>query len=212
MVDCAEAHLGESAADSAKSLNVWANDNDQMLNEILARCGYKRQEWGEYKRWQLLDQAVPDPRLPSGYAIRPVGDGLELVERCYASGLAFHDNDLRTAHDNRDVGWYRSIQLAPLYRRDLDLAVVAPDGTVASFCTIWFDDVTRSAAFEPVATVPDQQRKGLGKAVLHAGLRRIMQMGATKAFVGSYSNEAGALYASVGFTQFDRSFPWKRAG
>ncbi len=39
-------------------------------------------------------------------------------------------------------------------RRDLDLVAIAPDGAVAAFCTIWFDDVTRSAYYEPVATVP----------------------------------------------------------
>jgi len=44
---------------------------------------------------------------------------------------------------------------------------------ITAFCTIWFDDVTRSAYFEPVATVPAHQRRGLGKAVITEGLRRL---------------------------------------
>jgi hypothetical protein len=32
--------------------------------------------------------------------------------------------------------WYRDVQRAPLYRRDLDLVAVAPDGELAAFCTL----------------------------------------------------------------------------
>jgi predicted acetyltransferase len=83
------------------------------------------------------------------------------------------------------------------YSRDLDLVAIAPDGAIAAFCTIWIDDVTRSAYFEPVATVPAHRRRGLGKAVLTEGLQRIQRLGATTAFVGGLSPAANALYRSV---------------
>ncbi len=72
-------------------------------------------------------------------------------------------------------------------------AAVAPNGEYAAFCTIWFDDVTRSAYFEPVGTAPQHQRRGLGKAVMCEGLRRLKRMGATLALVGSYMPPAHAL-------------------
>jgi len=129
---------------------------------------------------------------------------------CYASGLAFHPSDIKFAVENRqDVSWYRNIQNAPLYRRDLDMVAITPEGAVAAFCTIWFDDVTRTAYFEPVGTAPAYQRRGLGKAVMCEGLRRLKRMGATLAFVGSYSPPAHALYASVGFTEYDLLEPWQ---
>jgi len=113
-------------------------------------------------------------------------------------GLGFHEGDIRVAVENRnDPSWYRNIQTAPLYRRDLDLVAIAPDGGIASFCTIWFDDVTRSAYFEPVATVPAHQRRGLGKALLVEGLHRLQHMGCSHAFVGGYSPHANALYGSI---------------
>jgi ribosomal protein S18 acetylase RimI-like enzyme len=56
--------------------------------------------------------------------------------------------------------------------------------------------------------VPAHQRRGLGKAVMSEGLRRLVKMGATKAFVGSYSVEAGALYASAGFSAYELNEPW----
>jgi ribosomal protein S18 acetylase RimI-like enzyme len=147
--------------------------------------------------------------LPPGYAIRSLGDGLELLERCYASGLGFHEGDIKVAVENReDPSWYRNIQTAPLYRRDLDLVAIAPQGAIASFCTIWFDDVTRSAYFEPVATVPTYQRRGLGKAIMTEGLCRLQRMGASTAFVGGFSPEANALYRSVMGSEHQLDEPW----
>jgi mycothiol synthase len=210
MVACAEANLASRDKDGKQSLNLWAGEDDPLLQETLERRGYQKADWCERQNWQMLDADIPEPILPPGYTIHPVGEGAALIERCYASGLAFHENDALIAHGNREVSWYRSIQNAPLYRRDLDLTVVAPDGSVASFCTIWYDDVTRSAAFEPVATVPDQQRKGLGRAVMRAGLRQLVCLGATKVFVGSYSSEAGALYTAAGFTLARLNYPWKK--
>ncbi len=47
-----------------------------------------------------------------------------------------------------------------LYRRDLDIVAVAPGGEIAGFCTIWYDDVTRTG-YEPVGVVPEYHRRGL---------------------------------------------------
>jgi ribosomal protein S18 acetylase RimI-like enzyme len=209
MLDVAEAYLPSVEDDGSRKLVVWASEHATLRQEMLTRRGYTRQGDTEHQWRRMLDKPVPDVPLAPGYTIRSLGDGLELLERCYASGLGFHEGDIKVAVENRDdPAWYRNIQTAPLYRRDLDLVAVAPDGAIASFCTIWFDDVTRSAYFEPVATVPAHQRRGLGKAVMHEGLRRLQRMGAIIAFVGGYSPEANALYRSVMGPDHDLDEPW----
>jgi mycothiol synthase len=209
MVITAEQNLAVASPDGKKKLTIWINEHQTFLKDVLFERGYTPSEYSEFMRFRSLEAPILDAAPPVGYAVRPLGDGLELLERCYASGLAFHDDDIHIARDNRDhPQWYRNLQTAPLYRRDLDIVAIAPDGSVASFCTIWFDDVTRSAYFEPVATVPAHQRRGLGKSVMCEGLRRLKPMGATKAFVGSYSPEAHALYASVGFTEYELLESW----
>ncbi len=209
MVITAEQSLAVASPDGQKKLTVWINEHQPFLKDVLIERGYTQSEYSESMRYRSLEEPILDAAPPVGYTVRPLGDGLEFLERCYASGLAFHDDDIHIARDNRDhPQWYRNLQTAPLYRRDLDIVAVAPDGSVASFCTIWFDDVTRSAYFEPVATVPAHQRCGLGKAVMCEGLRRLKRMGGTKAFVGSYSPEAHALYASVGFIEYELLELW----
>lgn len=211
MLNVAEEKLHIVKADGARNLRVWSPEADLQRQQMLARRGYIMGEEAEHQWRRRLDTPIPTVPLAAGYTIRPLGDGLELLERCYASGLGFHNGDIHTAVENRDdPTWYRNIQTAPLYRRDLDLVAVAPDGAIAAFCTIWFDDVTRSACFEPVATVPAHQRRGLGKALLTEGLRRLQRMGAVIAFVGGYEPIPNALYKTVLGPDCDRDVVWKK--
>jgi mycothiol synthase len=211
MVETAEQSLAKTGSDGQKKIAAWVNEHQEYLKNAIIQRGYARSDDAEYMRYRSLDEPILQAPPAPGHTVRSLGDGLELLERCYASGLAFHEDDIHTARDNRDhPQWYRNIQTAPLYRRDLDIVAIAPDGAVASFCTIWFDDVTRSAYFEPVATVPAHQRGGLGKAVMCEGLRRLKRMGCSKAFVGSYSPEAHALYAAVGFIKYELLESWEK--
>jgi len=215
MITVAEERLAVTGEDGGQKLTFWIDSQSKSFQEILTRRGFHRNGLPgeqEYQHRRSLDGPLPENQVIPGYTIRSQGDGLELLERCYASGLGFHDDDVHVARDNRDhPDWYRHIQTAPLYRRDLDIVAVASDGSIASFCTIWFDDVTRTAYFEPVATVPAHQRKGLGKAVMLEGLRRIKQMGCKVAFAGGYSQAANALYFSVMGPEYDISEPWEKA-
>lgn len=198
MLQVAEAELTETQEDGSRRLYIWCPAGDALRQALLLGHGYTQDDWPEHQWRRDLSAPVTPVPTPSGYTLRPLGDGLELLERCYASGLGFHNGDIQFAVENRtDPTWYRNIQTAPSYRRDLDLVAVAPSGEIAAFCTIWFDDVTRTAYFEPVATVPAHQRRGLGKALLTDGLLRLQRMGALYAFVGGYSPPANALYHAV---------------
>ncbi len=209
MLSVAEKRLVKETADGKRTLRAWSPEQDELLKQLLVKRGYSKTEGTESVWRRNLDEPIAAAPLPEGYTIRPLGDGIELLERCYASGLGFHQGDIRIAVDNRnDPGWYRNIQTAPLYRRDLDLIVAAPDGSIAAFCTIWFDDVTRSGYFEPVATVPAHQKRGLGKAVMTEGLRRLQRMGCTLATVAGGSPRANALYRSVMGPEHELYEPW----
>lgn len=214
MIVTAETHFKHPNREGKQRVLVFADSKDATRHNILKRRGYQkveRPETNETIHLFSLDQEISNMDTPEGYTIRALGHGLELLERCYASGLGFHDDNIQTARENRDdPSWYHHIQSAPLYRRDLDLVAVANDGSIASFCTVWFDDVTRTAYFEPVATVPKHQRHGLGKAVLTEGLKRLKTMGAKLATVGGYSEAANGLYFSVFGKEYDLLQPWEK--
>ncbi len=220
MLDVAEERLAERRPDGHKALMVWAAGSDVALHEFLARRDYAlddRPNMAERQRWQRLPSAAEARPVPEGYTVRSLGEAEELPARSWVSWRAFHPNEPDEEYEGWE--WYHNIQRQPLYRRDLDIVAVpdqprstryAPTGEMGAFCTAWYDDVTRTAYFEPVGAAPEHQRRGLGRAVLIEGLHRLERMGCVLACVGGYSVRANALYASAGFEEYDVSAPWVR--
>ena len=207
MLDVAEAKLPKTRDNGKKELIVWVNAADDSTKGLFTERGYVRSKYkAEHMRRRFFSDPVPDSAPKSGYTVRALGDEDELPARSWLSWKAFHPDE----PDDKYQGWewYKNVQRVPLYRRDLDIVAVAEDGELAAFCTVWFDDVTRTAVFEPVGTHPNHQKRGLGKAVMTEGLRRAERLGATLATVSSYGEAAHALYESMGFTEFDLLEPW----
>lgn len=208
MISAAEARLAIRRANGKQHLTVWAQNTDTALQGALAAHGYALEE-GSETQWRCdVTLPVPDVPIAAGYTVRSLGDVSELPSRSWASWRAFHPDEPADKYEGWE--WYHNIQRQPLYRRDLDIVAAAPTGEVAAFTTIWYDDVTRSAMFEPVGTMPEHQQRGLGKAIMNEGLRRLQRMGATVAFVGGYSVAANALYRSVMGSDHDLMQPWVR--
>jgi ribosomal protein S18 acetylase RimI-like enzyme len=152
-----------------------------------------------------LDEKLPEVSIPPGYMIRSMGGASEYDARAWASWRAFHPDEPNHGFDGGD--WYANLQSAPLYRRDLDIVAEAPNGEIAAFSTIWYDDVTRSAVCVLVGTVPGHQRRGLGKAVMIEGLSCLQSMCGTRAFANGFDPPANALYRSVLGTSY-RAESW----
>jgi mycothiol synthase len=208
MIAYAEANMAPVGPDGSRGLIVWAHEEDALRPALLAARGYRLHYRGDHQRRRALDGPLPEPPLASGYTVRALGGPEELPARSWLSWRAFHPDEADEKYEGWE--WYRNVQRCPLYRQQLDLVAVAADGELAAFTTVWFDDVTRSGGFEPVGVEPAHQRRGLGKAVMAEGLRRLQRLGATLASVSSYAEPAHSLYASMGFTEMDVSVAWRK--
>jgi GNAT superfamily N-acetyltransferase len=194
--------------DNQQVVAIWVNPNDQLRVELLKKRGYSKGKWAE-SQWQRdLDLPIEKASVPDGYSIRSLGDVDEIPARSWASWRGFHPDEPDEAYQGWE--WYHNIQSCPLYRRDLDIVAVAPGGEIASFCTMWFDDATRSAYIEPVATVPEHLRRGLARATITEGLIRLQQMGAVRALVIGYEPAANALYAATLSPIHEKLEQWQR--
>jgi len=205
MLEVSEKHLF-SEKDGVKRLLVFADSQDRRRIEILKRRGYSQVAWPEHQHRRDLKGQLAEVSISKGFEIRSLGNPEELPSRSWASWRAFHPSEPDEEYEGWE--WYLNIQKQPLYRRDLDIVAVAPGGEIAGFCTIWYDDVTRTGYYEPVGVVPEYHRRGLGKAMLTEGLLRLKRMGAVGAFVGGYSEAANALYDSAVSTICDLNVPW----
>jgi len=207
MLATAEAELAVPVAEGRRKLTVWADWHDDLLHSALQRLGYERKGAPERQHHIRVSAPAPEAAAPPGYTVRAMAEGVDRAARCWCSWKAFHANEPEERYPGGE--WYPAIERCPLYRRDLDLVAVAPGGEIASFTTVWYDDATRTAVFEPVGTHPAHRRLGLARAVMCEGLRRAQRLGATLAFVGGYSPSANALYGGLS-TDYDLSEPWIR--
>jgi mycothiol synthase len=170
--------------------------DDTRRQEIVRRLGYQKAD-GFGHHWRRdLDAPIPDVAISPGYTIRSMGALDEHPARGWASWRAFH-SDEGDEHYDGDWSWYQNVQSMPLYRRDLDIVAIAPGGEIAAFTTIAYDDYTRSAVCVLVGTTAEHWRKGLGKAVLFEGMRRLQKLGCTLVFATANEPPADALYHSV---------------
>ena len=208
MIDLAEQQLAVTTPEGRRELAVWAHQGDTLREDILTRRGYRQGSRPEYQRIRHLNGSIPDVPAPPGYTIRSLGGVDDLPARSWASWRGFHPNEPDENYQGWE--WYPNVQRCPLYRRDLDIVAEAPGGEIAAFCTMWYDDVTRVGMFEPVATVPEHQKLGLGKAVMFEAMRRVQHLGATHVTVGGFSEAANALYASTVSPEYELFYWWEK--
>lgn len=208
MLLLAEQHLAKTQPDGKRKLWVVAHDANRIRQDILKKHGYELKETTSNHHSRLVGDAIPDAKIDDEYSIRSLGDVDEHPARSWVSWKAFHPNEPDEKYEG--WAWYQNIQRCPLYRRDLDIIAALPNGEIAAFTTIWFDDMTRTASFEPVGVHPEHQRKGLGRAVMYEGLRRINQLGATLAMVGSEEPRTLQFYSNIGFSTVEHSREWKK--
>lgn len=188
-----ERQAGEGGLEGKLLTSAAKNDLESAL--ALQRAGYAQDDDWMYSLERSLDSAVPAPELPQGFLLRsPNSD--ELGERVELHRAVW--NPSRFTLES-----YQNLRAAPFYRPDLDLVTVTPEGRFASYCIVWYDPLNQVGEFEPVGTRSDWRGKGLGKAVLLEGFRRLQKLGAKKAVVYCYQDNL-AFYQSAGFKEFNQ--------
>ncbi|GAA5155921.1 hypothetical protein GCM10023340_42410 [Nocardioides marinquilinus] len=129
-------------------------------------------------------------RLP----VVPPPAGFRLVDRVGRDDVPHP----MVARNGDDVA--RRLAGLSLYDPALDLAVKTDDGRVAGYTLLWHDERTGVGLVEPVRVEDDFARRGLGRAMLTAGIDRLAARGVRRVKVSYGSEAAGALYRGVGFT------------
>ena len=184
------------------------SQHDPDSERVLADAGFEPDETHAMVGFvRPLTGGLPEVVLPAGYAVRSMTD-TDARSRADAARLSFRSTMEPDMHRAR----YRRFMASPAYEPENDLVVIAPDGEVAAFAIVWPDDDLGSGQFEPVGTRPGHVRKGLGRAVVTAGLHRLRELGMRTARVATEEprTAAVALYLACGFQRVDRLRAWVR--
>ncbi len=176
----------------------WVMDYDVVMDGLLKAHGFVPLDGPAGPLFaRSLEGELPPVELPEGYTVqgvRGVEDGRQYAA---VSHGAFRP------HDDWEAYWerYARFMASAVYDGECHLFVRAPDGRGAAVCSIWYDEVNRIGLFEPVATHPDFQRRGFGRAVMAEGLRRLRARGMRRAILGTDpSNEPAKAAAMLATT------------
>jgi mycothiol synthase len=168
-------------------------DNEDRLS-FLHKHGFKQEGATTIYMARSLSEPIPEPGLPLGFVIRFVTghQEAEVIARTHraAFGTEYMTTERRLAIMNTSE-----------YDPSLDLVVIAPDGTIAAYCTCSVNGQKLTGNTDPVATHPHYQRMGLARALLLQGLQLLKGRGMKSAHLGtSGDNMAMEKTAeSVGF-------------
>ncbi len=190
------------------SLVTNALDQDGSRIDILEDHGFNRINRHGVLLRHRLESPISDSRLPQGASVRHIteADIAERVDTHLDAWSHLEHIGIPEAKPELTVSSYQRLRASPLYDSELDLVVELPEGGFATCCICWMDTANGLGFFEPVGTRNSQRRKGLARAMILEGLRRLRARGAHTVNMGTASiNEpAIALYHSCGFTLDDR--------
>ncbi|MGB9357817.1 MAG: GNAT family N-acetyltransferase [Acidimicrobiia bacterium] len=199
-------HLGgDSTAFEREVIALYVNDFDESLREVATAHGFRPSaDHGEVHARYVLARKIPKAPLPRGFHLQSLADENDLAQIAGVLWRGFeHDGEVPESGPAAQG----ESQQTPGFRRDLTIVAVAPDGTYASYAGMWFVPENRVAYVEPVATDPAYRRMGLARAAVSEALRRVVDLGADVAWVGSDQ----PLYLDMGFTPQFRTDLWVRA-
>jgi mycothiol synthase len=184
---------------------LYCYQGDAAYAALLRANGYRFKAEHIAQRVRTLAQLPAAPVLPVGYQVRGMREE-DIASRVPVHHDAFGNLKMNAAR-------YARLMRGPIYRADLDLVAEAPDGSIAAFATFWYDEDNRSANIEPVGCHAAHRRRGLARALMVEGMRRVAALGGTRISLFSSADTSAAgphLYESLGMPVAGITATWVR--
>lgn len=205
MLEYAEVELtGIRHENNRKFLCAYVNDNDFEFLSLVRARGYVKDP-DRTRPLYCFDIPNPFPviSLPEGFRLTTLAEACDWAKVHSVIWRGFgHGDDVPMNDEELEIR--QKMFDTPKARRDLKIAVAAPDGEFASFCGMFIEPTNRFGYVEPVATDPHFRRLGLGKAAVLEGIRRCVWLGAAVIYVGSDQ----PFYTAIGFKKVHNSECW----
>jgi ribosomal protein S18 acetylase RimI-like enzyme len=188
---------------------IIITDTDTSFQDVAAELGFRATEGKENDAVFYLDKTSTGYDLPEGFSITSIKETFDMYQYLRVLWKGFNhelngEGEFQFAEE-KDMESKESM-LRPNVDLSLKVAVVAPDGNFAAYCGMWYDREAGYAVIEPVATDPAYRKMGLGKAVVLEGVRRVGELGAKMALVGSSQQ----FYYSIGLRPFSTATIWRK--
>ncbi len=193
----ADERFGERDRERGYPLPYWVEfwEDDHERQRLVEAHGFLLDTNDYYVLLQHdLRNLSSVPTVPDGFQLRTLAGEQETVAYAELHRTAFESTSMTAA-------WRARTLRAPHYRPELDLVIVAPDGSLAGFCVGWFEPARHVAQIEPIGVDPRFHRRGFGRILLLEMLRHFQAYGANSVIIEPSGENTAIVSAckSVGF-------------
>jgi GNAT superfamily N-acetyltransferase len=205
MIHYAEESFAGTNDSGNKYLNVFIREADRLQDTLMEK-GYSRGAEGRMLSFDLAEM-IPTTELPLGFHLISLQEAYSFEKLNELLWRAFNYEGEPPSFDD-DV--YLPIKHAWLdYKREICIVAVAPDNSFASFCGMWFDEETKSASIEPLATAQRHRSIGLARACIYKSMEKCKNIGAKIVYVEPDA-EALEWYKKIGFKEAFKGYCWSK--
>lgn len=186
-------------------LRLLLPDGDLGFQQAAVKRGYRPTAQKSVTARIDADNAAYE--LPDGFRVGSFADeGFDAAKYDDAIWRGF---DNKRGRNETELAFMKSRQgwKAPHLDLSLRVLVTAPNGDYAAHCGMWCLPGSGYAYVEPVFTVPEYRRMGLGRAAVLEGVRRCARLGAKAAYVLSSQQ----FYANIGFYPYQDETWWENS-
>jgi mycothiol synthase len=194
-----------AAVPDAEPFIALCRDDDRLMTQLFEQRGLLL--WDEELRMgRELDANLPTDQPSADITIRPLDGQAELDGWLALYAEAFGPRENKLVH-------WRAMREDPDHQPALDLVAVAADGRLAGFCYCSIAGFEASilphveGRTEPVAVSNAFQRRGIGHALICAGLHALRRHGAHSVILTTEIDNVDAhrFYRSLGYRELYRA-------
>lgn len=179
---------------------IFVDEQDQQLISAAREKGYMRAAYDETVLELDCSKELPYSLKPPFYLTDYETDrNLDRYEAVIHRGFE-NKGDPPTGLTEADIS------ARPHENPRLAVFAAAPDGDYAAHCGTWYQPDTEICYVEPVVTVPECRKLGLGGAVVYESINRCSRLGAKKAIVISDQT----FYHRIGFKKYAVCHLWEK--
>jgi ribosomal protein S18 acetylase RimI-like enzyme len=178
-------------------LTCGARQDDSRRIQFLEQHGFQYAgRFAEVNMLRSLAEPILELPVPAGCQVREVAPG-EMADRAAAQHDVWQP---WTVGDVTEPDYHCFMRL-PMYRRELDIVTVTPQGVIASYVNGWVDPLNHIGDLGPVGARAEYRRQGYTRLALLECLRRMQACGMDRACIstGISNTAARKLYESLGF-------------
>lgn len=177
---------------------IKANAKDTVLCKMLQERQFEK----KHRDTCVLTLDLVNPleySIPNAYTMSPQGFLADPWEYQLVIHKGFDNTDTPQKWDDK--------LLARIPNKNEELKTFAmANGEYCAHCGLWYTEGD-TAYVEPVVTLPQHRRHGLGKAVIYEACNRVRALGAKRATVLSDQ----AFYYRIGFKLSSEVYCWERS-